>query len=313
MQDLRIIFAGTPSIAATQLQALIEKKFNIICALTKPDTKAKRGQKNQKSSVKLIAETAKIKILQPTSLKSEIVLKQIQQLQPDLIVVVAYGLIIPQAILDIPRLGCINMHVSLLPRWRGAAPIQRAIQAGDTTTGITIMQMDAGMDTGAILHTETIAIAANETSLTLFNKAETVGTKALLTTIKQMQDQTLTATPQINELATYAHKITKAEAKLDWHKSALTLTREIRAFNPWPISYLHYKNISIKVTQASIESNNQELTPGTIIGNKHQIKIATTKDILVIHKMQLPNKKEQTVQDIINGHQDWFQIEEILQ
>ena len=312
MQNLRIIFAGTPSIAATQLKALIENQYKPIAVLTKPDSKANRGQRNQKSSVKIIAEQVNIEILQPGTLKNTEITEAIRKLNPDIIIVVAYGLIIPQKILNIPKLGCINMHVSLLPKWRGAAPIQRAIQAGDSETGITIMQMDAGMDTGDIMHTSKIPIDANDTSSTLFLKAEAVGAKTLITAIKKIQAQEIKAIKQDKSLATYANKINKEEAIIDWQKPAVDLEREVRAFNPWPISCFIYKNMAIKIKHATVEITEKKYKPGTILQNKKQLKIATTKNILVIEKIQLPNKKEQTIQEVINGHQDWFQINEVI-
>lgn len=309
MKSLRIIFAGTPDFAATHLTALLEHNHDIVAVYTQPDKPAGRGKKIQMSPVKTLAQQHHIPVYQPKSLRNEDVQQKIKALDADLMIVVAYGLILPQAVLDIPRHGCFNVHGSLLPQWRGAAPIQRSIWAGDQETGVTIMQMDAGLDTGDMLLKTTCPIEKNDTSASLYEKLAHLGSKALLETVELVQQNKLTPIQQDDEQATYAKKLTKEEAILDWKKPAVTLEREIRAFNPWPVSVLQMQDKNIKVRQASVIPYQGTETIGTIVNISEQgIDVVTQKDILRIETMQLPNKKSQPVSQILNGHKDLFQL-----
>lgn len=306
-KSLRIIFAGTPDFAAKHLAKLLSSKHQIIGVFTQPDRPAGRGNKLHASPVKLLAEQYNIPVFQPISLKPEQNQSLISELQADIMVVVAYGLILPKAVLDMPRLGCVNVHGSLLPKWRGAAPIQRALWAGDQQTGITIMQMDVGLDTGDMLHKVTCAILPTDTSATLYDKLADLGPNTLLTTLEQFSLGQLVAEPQDNDLATYADKLSKEEAKLDWNLSAAQLERCVRAFNPWPISYFYIEDQPIKVWCAEAIAQCVTVSPGTIIqADKQGIQIATSDGILNITQLQPAGKKPMAVQDILNSRKEWF-------
>jgi methionyl-tRNA formyltransferase len=308
---LRIIFAGTPDFAARHLAALLDSPHQVIAVYSQPDRPAGRGQQLQQSPVKQLALQHNIPVYQPKSLKKAEARQQLAALNADLMVVVAYGLILPQAVLDAPRLGCINVHGSLLPRWRGAAPIQRAIWAGDTESGVTIMQMDAGLDTGAMLSKTCTPIAADETSASLYDKLALTGPVALvdaLATIESLQAQ---AEPQQEQLANYAEKLSKEEALLDFAKPAIALEREIRAFNPWPVSYLQLGNQQLKVWRAVTEPGTGQ--PGQVLRvDKKGIAIQTSDGVLVITELQPAGKKAMKVVDFLNGRADWFQPGQLL-
>jgi len=304
---LRIIFAGTPDFAARHLQALIDSEHDVIAVYTQPDRPAGRGQQLQPSAVKQLALQHNINVLQPKSLKKAPAQQELASLNADLMVVVAYGLILPQVVLDTPKLGCINVHGSLLPRWRGAAPIQRAIWAGDTDTGITIMQMDAGLDTGAMLSKVYCPIKDTDTSASLYDTLAQLGPNALLLALNNLPQLQQQAQPQDNALATYAEKLHKDEALLDFSKSAAALEREIRAFNPWPVSYLNLAQGTVKVWQASVCATNEGKVAGTVVSaDKHGIRIACAEGALVITQLQPPGKKAMSAADFLNGRADWL-------
>jgi methionyl-tRNA formyltransferase len=304
---LRIIFAGTPDFAARHLQALLDAGHQIIAVYTQPDRPAGRGQQLQPSAVKQLALQHNLAVYQPKSLKKAPAQQELAALDADLIIVVAYGLILPQAVLDTPRLGCINVHGSLLPRWRGAAPIQRAIWAGDTQTGVTIMQMDAGLDTGAMLSMVSCDIDNTDTSASLYDKLAILGPKALLAALTDLQALQQQAQIQDNSHASYAEKLHKDEAILDFNKSASALQREIRAFNPWPVSYITLAQGSIKVWQAKAEDGNSDKAAGTVLSaDKHGIRIACAKGTLLITQLQPPGKKTMAAADFLNGRADWL-------
>lgn len=309
---LRIIFAGTPDFAARHLQALLDSDHQVIAVYTQPDRPAGRGQQLQASPVKQLALTQGIPVFQPKSLKKAPAQQQLAALDADLMVVVAYGLILPQVVLDMPKLGCINVHGSLLPRWRGAAPIQRALWAGDAQTGVTIMQMDAGLDTGAMLSMAHLPIAPSDTSATLYEKLAVVGPQALVDALKDLPALQANATPQKDSEANYAEKLSKEEALLDFHKTAAALEREIRAFNPWPVSYLQLGNQQLKIWQARVEAGSSQ--PGQVVRvDKKGIAIGTADGLLVIEQLQPPGKKAMAVVDFLNGRADWFQTGQQLQ
>ncbi|HSG52792.1 MAG TPA: methionyl-tRNA formyltransferase [Rheinheimera sp.] len=304
---LRIIFAGTPDFAARHLQALIDSEHDVIAVYTQPDRPAGRGQQLQPSAVKQLALQHNISVLQPKSLKKAPAQQELASLNADLMVVVAYGLILPQVVLDTPKLGCINVHGSLLPRWRGAAPIQRAIWAGDTDTGITIMQMDAGLDTGAMLSKVYCPIKDTDTSASLYDTLAQLGPDALLQALQNLPQLQQQAQPQDDALATYAEKLHKDEALLDFSKSAAALEREIRAFNPWPVSYLNLVQGTVKVWQATVGASNDGKAAGTVVSaDKHGIRIACAEGALVITQLQPPGKKAMSAADFLNGRADWL-------
>lgn len=304
---LRIIFAGTPDFAARHLQALLDAGHQVIAVYTQPDRPAGRGQQLQPSAVKQLALRHNLAIYQPKSLKKLPAQQELAALNADLMIVVAYGLILPQVVLDTPRLGCINVHGSLLPRWRGAAPIQRAIWAGDTKTGVTIMQMDAGLDTGAMLSTVVCDIDAMDTSASLYDKLAILGPQALLSALTDLPTLQQQAQAQDDSKANYADKLHKDEALLDFSKSACALQREIRAFNPWPVSYITLPQGSIKVWQASAQRSTSDNVAGTVLSaDKHGIRVACTEGTLLITQLQPPGKKAMAAADFLNGRADWL-------
>ena len=316
MSTLNIIFAGTPDFAAQHLQALLESEHNVIAVYTQPDKPAGRGKKLQASPVKQLAEQHKIPVYQPKSLRKEEAQAELKALNADVMVVVAYGLILPQAVLEAPKYGCLNVHGSILPRWRGAAPIQRAIWAGDQQTGVTIMQMDVGLDTGDMLHKVTTPILPTETSASLYAKLAKLAPPALLEVLNGLAIQQFKPEKQDESLANYAEKLTKEEAKLDWTLSATQLERNIRAFNPAPIAYL-IVNVNgveerVKIYQAQVLPH-QEKTAGTVLNvSKNGIEIATAEGVLNITQLQPSGKKPMSVQDFLNGRADWFKFGETL-
>lgn len=313
MKPLNIIFAGTPDFAAQHLQALLASQHQVIAVYTQPDKPAGRGKKLQPSAVKQLALAHNLPIFQPKSLRKEEAQQQLAQLNADVMVVVAYGLILPKAVLVMPRLGCLNVHGSLLPRWRGAAPIQRAIWAGDEQTGVTIMQMDEGLDTGDMLHKVSCEISKDETSASLYQKLATLAPQALIEVLDHLEEGKYPPQAQQNEFSNYAEKLSKEEAKLDWSLPAVQLERCIRAFNPWPISWLQTtdaqgNNQILKVYQATVLPH-QNQTAGTVLqANKQGIQIATADGVLNITQLQPAGKKPMVVQDFLNGRSDWFEV-----
>lgn len=307
MKPLNIIFAGTPDFAARHLQALINSHHNVIAVYTQPDRPAGRGKKLTASPVKELALAHNIPVYQPGSLRKEPAQQQLAALNADIMVVVAYGLILPKVVLDTPRLGCINVHGSILPRWRGAAPIQRALWAGDKETGVTIMQMDVGLDTGDMLLKTYLPIEDDDTSASLYEKLAQQGPDALLQALEALANGTLAAEKQDEALANYAEKLSKEEARLDWTKSATQLWQEVRAFNPWPVSYFEHQGNTIKVWQTQVSTTSSNAAPGTIISaSKKGIEVATGDGVLTLLSMQLPGKKPLSVADILNARGEWF-------
>ncbi|TCV91362.1 methionyl-tRNA formyltransferase [Biostraticola tofi] len=307
-QSLRVIFAGTPDFAARHLDALIASTHHVVGVFTQPDRPAGRGNKLTASPVKLLALQHGIPLYQPKSLRVQEHQEWVANLEADIMVVVAYGLILPQAVLDMPRLGCINVHGSLLPRWRGAAPIQRALWAGDSETGVTIMQMDAGLDTGAMILKASCPILADDTSATLYEKLASTGPQALLETLELLSTGKAIAERQDDSQATYAEKLSKEEARLDWSLPAAQLERCVRAFNPWPVSFFNRGEHTVKVWQAdAIESHGRNQTPGTVLqADKQGIQVATVDGILNLTLLQPAGKKTMSSQDLLNSRRDWF-------
>ena len=300
---MNILFAGTPVFAVPSLEALIKSQHHVTAVYTQPDRPAGRGQKLTASPVKILAEQYGLPVYQPASLRDPAAQDILKALAPDIMVVVAYGLLLPQAVLDSPRFGCINIHPSLLPRWRGAAPIQRTILAGDQRTGVAIMQLDAGMDTGPILLLQETDVSSAETSGQLHDRLSEMGASLLLEALEGIQKGTLVGVPQSVEGVTHAAKITKAEAQLNWNLSALALQHCVCGYNPVPVSYTTYKNQVLRIWEAECvsESRNAGVSPGFIIeASRNGIKVGTGKGILSLLKVQLPGGKPITAAEFLN-------------
>ncbi|WBU49776.1 methionyl-tRNA formyltransferase [Kosakonia pseudosacchari] len=305
--SLRIIFAGTPDFAARHLDALLSSEHQVVGVFTQPDRPAGRGKKLMPSPVKVLAEEKGLPVFQPASLRAEENQQLVANLNADVMVVVAYGLILPKAVLAMPRLGCINVHGSLLPRWRGAAPIQRSLWAGDAETGVTIMQMDVGLDTGDMLFKLACPITDEDTSATLYDKLAELGPQGLIATLQQLAQGT--AQPQVQDetQVTYAEKLSKEEARLDWSLSAAQLERCIRAFNPWPMSWFAVDEQPVKVWKASVIPSKPTEKPGTIVAvSKAGIQVATADGILNLESLQPAGKKAMSAQDLLNSRREWF-------
>ena len=307
---MKIIFAGTPAFAATHLQSIIDQgQHEVIAVYTQPDRPAGRGKKLTASAVKLLAEQFNLPLFQPESLKTSDQQQLLSQHNADLMVVVAYGLLLPQAVLDIPKLGCINVHASLLPRWRGAAPIQRAIEAGDSETGVSIMQMEAGLDTGPVISTAHCNIEANDTSVTLFEKLADLGGPALLSALGKIESGTAIASAQDEQQSTYAHKIDKSEALINWSDSATHIERKIRAFNPFPVAYTHMGDIRIKVWTAQVSESSVAGEPGSIVTSGAEgLLVQCGSGHLLINEIQLAGKSRMAVAEILKSRADLFAV-----
>jgi len=297
---VKIIFAGTPQFAASALAALI-KEHQIIAVLSQPDRPSGRGMQLTASPVKQLALQHKLPLLQPASLKTEETQKTISQLDADLMVVAAYGLILPKAVLQMPRNGCLNIHASLLPRWRGAAPIQRAILAGDAETGITIMQMDEGLDTGAMLLKKTCAITANDNAQTLHDKLAELGAQAIVEALAKMEQGKLNPEKQEAQSATYASKLTKSEAQLDWKQDAVQLERAVRGYFPFPTANTLYGETPVKILRARL-AEGIPAAPGEVIAiEKESMLVACGKGVLALELLQKPGGKPLAIAQFIQS------------
>jgi len=306
--SLRIIFAGTPDFAAVHLQALVDSDHEIVAVYSQPDRPAGRGKKLQPSPVKQVALDHDIPVYQPLNFKDPADVEQLRALNADVMVVVAYGLILPSSVLEAPKHGCLNVHASLLPRWRGAAPIQRCIEAGDMVTGITIMQMDIGLDTGDMLSKVTTGISLDDTGGSLHDRLASMGPAALLGTLADVESGSLTPEAQNDAAACYAHKLTKEEALIDWTQDADVLARRIRAFNPFPMAYTLLGDERIRVHLAEPVVKATQLAPGTIAHvDTDGIEVACGEGVLRLTRIQLAGKKPMAVADIINGQPKLFQ------
>ncbi|MDP5064455.1 MAG: methionyl-tRNA formyltransferase [Haliea sp.] len=304
---LRILFAGTPAFAATHLQALLASHHHIIGVFTQPDRPAGRGKKLQASPVKQLAEQSAIPVCQPVSLRNAEAQAELANFHADVLVVVAYGLILPQAVLDAPRLACLNVHASLLPRWRGAAPIQRAIEAGDTQTGITIMRMDAGLDTGDMLAHACCPISPLTTAAQLHDELAELGSPLLLEVLNDLPARLAAGIVQDDSLATYAHKIEKAEGAIDWHRDAFKLARQVAAFNPFPVSYSLLAGERIRIWAAEAVNTENASDPGTVLEvNREGIHVACGSGSLVLRTLQMPGGRALPAADILNAQSSLF-------
>lgn len=299
---MRIIFAGTPEFAAHALRRL-QKEHEVVAVLTQPDRPKGRGMRLQPSPVKQLALEYGLKILQPSSLKSEDIQRELRELTPEVMVVAAYGLILPKTVLEIPKFGCLNIHASLLPRWRGAAPIQRAILAGDNETGITIMQMDEGLDTGDILLKQACEIVVSDTAQTLHDKLAELGAHSVSQALKNLKEGVLSPEPQDNARATYAAKLNKAEARLDWKKSATELEREVRAYQPSPVSFTMFGNEAVKVFSMTVSREMEAGEAGKIIAaGKTGIEVQCAEGSVILHTLQRPGGKPMTAEQFLQSY-----------
>lgn len=289
---MRILFAGTPEFAVPALQALIGSSHQVIAVYTQPDRPAGRGRKLQQSPVKACALAAGVPVMQPINFKNPEDISTLQRWEADLMIVAAYGLLLPQAVLDAPILGCVNIHASLLPRWRGAAPIQRALLAGDDQTGITLMQMDAGLDTGDMLASASVGVAADATAADLHDSLKKLGADLLMEHLEDIGRGAVVPRAQNDALATYAHKLTKQEAAMDWSKPAVQLEREIRAFNPWPVSFSSVAGRLVKVWSADLIDTTTRNAPGRVLAhNNDGVRVCCGSGVLNIRELQFAGKK----------------------
>jgi methionyl-tRNA formyltransferase len=304
MTSLRIAFAGTPHFALPALRVLLASHHRVVGVLTQPDRRAGRGQLLRASPVKLLAATqTALPIAQPPTLKTAECRAELASWAPDILVVVAYGLILPPSVLSLARLGCVNIHGSVLPRWRGAAPIQRAILAGDAETGVTIMQLDAGLDTGPILLERRRPIHSHETAGDLHDALAELGAGALAEALDSLAAGTLKPRPQPAAGATYAHKIEKAEARLDWNASAIELDRRVRAFNPWPMAETSFAGEQLRILRARVaEHSSADASPGTLLGIAEDgLRVACGAGVLAVGELQRAGKRPISARDFANA------------
>jgi len=305
-RPLRLVFAGTPEFAVPSLHACLASGAQVVAAYTQPDRPAGRGRKLAASPVKQAAVAAGIAVEQPETLRDESVRARLREYAPDLLVVVAYGLILPKAVLALPRLGCWNVHASLLPRWRGAAPIQRAILAGDGETGVDLMQMEAGLDTGPVLLEKRTPIAADDTGGRLHDRLAELGAEALAEGLAQvLGGGMLVATPQAADGVTYAHKLDKAEARLDWNEAAAALARKVRAFDPWPVAEAEIHGERLRIWSATPIAQVTDAVPGSLVAtHRDAIDVATGDGVLRIHELQREGGRRVAVRDWLNARRE---------
>ncbi|MGH8753422.1 MAG: methionyl-tRNA formyltransferase [Burkholderiales bacterium] len=298
---MNVVFAGTPEFAAHILDQLLRSGFNIARVLTRPDRPAGRGMKDTASAVKRLALSHGLKLLQPQTLKESTLLDELKRISPDVMVVAAYGLILPKAVLKLPRLGCINIHASLLPRWRGATPIQHALLAGDTKTGISIMQMDEGLDTGPVLMQARLSIAADDTAQTLHDRLAQLGGEAVVRTLRGIERGDLQPQPQLKQGASYAGKLGKAEAQINWQKEAVQVERAVRAFNPNPGAYTTLNGETLKIWKARLEDR-MSGKPGEIVSvDRRGIVVACGTGAVRIEEVQKAGGQRLPVSEFLSG------------
>lgn len=304
MSPLRIIFAGTPDFSVPSLEALLAAGQEVVAVYTQPDRPAGRGRKLTPSPVKAAALAQGLPVFQPPTLRDEGAVADLRALAADLMVVVAYGLLLPQAVLDAPRLGCVNVHASLLPRWRGAAPIQRALLAGDGESGVTIMRMAAGLDTGPMYLLRPLAIAPRETGGGLSDKLAVLGAQALVAALPGIADGSLIPVPQDDDLASYAHKLSKAEAEVDWSRPAVEIDRLIRAFDPWPVAQTSLDGASLRLWGSELSDliPPPAALPGQVLAaGKGGIEVATGAGVLRLTRLQPPGKRPMSAAEFLNA------------
>lgn len=300
---MKLIFAGTPEFAVPTLQTLLDSQHEVVAAYTQPDRPAGRGRSVRASPIKILAEQQGVPVIQPQTLKDELAAAELKGLHADLMVVVAYGLILPVNILEIPRFGCLNVHASLLPRWRGAAPIQRSILAGDTETGITIMQMDVGLDTGDMLKRETVRIMDETTAQELHDELASLGADALLQVVEALdRGEPPEPEQQDDTLATYAEKLNKQEAQINWNLPSREIMRQVKAFNPWPVSFTRQSGKTLRVWDACLSQASKNAQPGTLINiEDDQPVIACGSGALKLLEVQPEGKKRMPAKAYMNA------------
>jgi len=300
---MKVVFAGTPEFSVPALQVLLDSEHTVVAVYTRPDRPSGRGRRIIQSPVKQLALQADLPVFQPSVLKTAEAQSELQELQPDLMVVVAYGLILPPDVLRIPRLGCVNLHASLLPRWRGAAPIQRAILAGDTETGVCLMQMEAGLDTGPLLACRRCVIGETETGSQLHDKLAQLGADLLADNLDALERGALEPRPQDATGATYASKLDKSEALVDWSGSAVDIARKVRAFNAWPVAETCYRGRQLRIWEAQSRAGAAGASPGTVVSaGRDGIEVACGAGRLLIEKVQLPGARPVSAADFINAN-----------
>ena len=299
---MRIIFAGTPEFAVPSLQALLNSEHQICAVYTQPDRPAGRGRKLSASPVKELALQAGLEVFQPESLKKPEEVARLQAFEADLMVVVAYGMILPQTVLDVPKFGCINVHGSLLPKWRGAAPIQRSIMAGDAETGVTIMQVVLKLDAGPMLHKERLPLTGNDTSSLVYEKLAHLGAIGLTKVLQQMDAGTLQIEPQDESLVTYAEKLTKNEAILDWTQPATVLAHKVLGLNAWPVAQTMFNGEVLRIWQANVDAASVDRDPGMVRVEDGRVLVATGEGWLNLLEVQLPGGKRMAIQAFLNAH-----------
>jgi len=299
---VRIAYAGTPEFAVSPLIALLGSRHTVVGVLTQPDRPKGRGRQVASSAVKLCAQQHQIPVSQPQSLRDDAGRADLVAWQPDILVVVAYGLILPRTVLDLPRLGCVNIHASLLPRWRGAAPIQRAVLAGDAQTGVTLMRMDAGLDTGPILLQQSVPIGAADTAGSLHDSLSEIGAHALLTALDGMESGALQPRPQPSDGVTYAAKINKSEAIIDWTQSADEIARKVRAFNPWPIAESQLEGEQLRLYAVSPSLSRPTGMPGTItVTANGDVTVVCGTGAVTLEEVQRPGGRRISARDWANS------------
>jgi methionyl-tRNA formyltransferase len=301
-QAKRLVFAGTPDFSVPPLRALLASPHDLVGVYTQPDRPAGRGRKLSPSPVKEVAVDAGVPVFQPANFKDSASVAELAALQPDLMIVVAYGLLLPKAVLDTPQYGCVNIHASVLPRWRGAAPIQRAVLAGDAESGVTIMRMEEGLDTGPMYRIDKVTLAAHETGGSLHDRLSELGAESLMAALPGILDGSLEPVGQDDSLACYAKKLDKAEAWIDWSRPAREIERQVRAFNPWPVAQTRYEDVNLRVWRAHALPG-VGAAPGTVMqATRSGIEVATGEGLLCITELQLPGKRSMGAQDFINAN-----------